>query len=151
MGLPNGVHLAAGMELLGGEGADRLEKSIAAARAHDAHEPLLDERVTLVERRAAGRLGDFEGDADGRQHLRRRGDGGEGDESGAFVSCLLHARQRCPSRKGRRGLLREVERDVPGRLKPMVPVLLQAMLDDVVQSGRHVAHRSHDRSGLCMT
>ena len=53
MRLADGVHLAAGMELLGGEGADRLEQRIALARAHHAHEALLDERVELVERAVA--------------------------------------------------------------------------------------------------
>ena len=37
------------MELLGGEGADRLEQRVALARAGDAHEALLDERREVVD------------------------------------------------------------------------------------------------------
>ena len=47
----------------------------------------------------------------------------------------------CAARAARRGLLQEVEGDVPGRLEPVIPVLLQAMLDDAVESRRNVPPR----------
>ena len=53
MRLAGGLHLPAGMELLGREGADRLEQRIPPARADHTHEPLLDERVEFVERAVA--------------------------------------------------------------------------------------------------
>ncbi len=45
------------------------------------------------------------------------------------------------ARDGRGGLLRKVERDVSGRLEPAIAVLLQAMLDDAVESRGNVPSR----------
>ena len=45
------------------------------------------------------------------------------------------------ARDRRGGLLQEVERDVPRRLEPAIPVLLQAVLDDPVESRRNVPTR----------
>ena len=54
--VPDGVHLAACVELLGGEGADRLEQRVALARPDHAHESLLDERVELARSARDARL-----------------------------------------------------------------------------------------------
>ena len=53
MRMPGRIHLAAGVELFGRECADRLEQRIALARAHHAHQALLDQRVEFVERAVA--------------------------------------------------------------------------------------------------
>ena len=53
VGIPGGLHLAARVELLGGERADRLQQRVPPGVAHDAHQPLLDQRVELVQRSVA--------------------------------------------------------------------------------------------------
>ena len=70
----------------------------------------------------------------------RKGDDGDGCDGDPDLPLPVGGRRvGRKDRRGRRGLLGQSERDVPSRLESTVAVLFEAMLDDVVESGRDVS------------
>ena len=78
---------------------------------------------------------------DGRRDAEQHDHGGCDREERPMLGRLRRGNLVRAAGRGRRGRLRKRKHDVPGGLEPVLPILLQAVLDDVVESRRDVPPR----------